>query len=289
MRFRFENHELDSELRELTRDGVRIPVQPQVFDLLVFLIAQRDRVVSKDDLVAEVWGNRPISDSALNSRINAVRKALQDDGKAQRLIRTIPRKGFRFVGDCEELAPPARLVASAPEPVAAAASERPAIAVLAFNNMSDDPDQDYFCDGISEDILTALSKVRWFFVIARNSSFSYRGRSVHISQIASELGVRYVVEGSVRKAGDRVRITAQLNDAITGGHLWAEHYDRDLVDVFAVQDEITNAIVAAIEPQIYAAENFRARRKPPAGMDAWDLVMRALSHYWRITREDHVM
>jgi TolB-like protein/cytochrome c-type biogenesis protein CcmH/NrfG len=288
VRFRFDNHELESELRELTRDGVRIPMQPQVFDLLLFLIAQRDRIVSKDDLVAEVWGHRPISDSALNSRINAARKALQDDGKAQRLIRTIPRKGFRFVGDCVEVAVPARSPAIAPEPAGAVASDRPAIAVLAFNNMSDDPDQDYFCDGITEDILTALSKVRWFFVIARNSSFTYKGRNVHIKQIANELGVRYVVEGSVRKAGDRVRITAQLNDAITGGHLWAEHYDRELVDVFAVQDEITNAIVAAIEPQIYAAENFRARRKPPASMDAWDLLMRALSHYWRITREDHV-
>jgi TolB-like protein/Tfp pilus assembly protein PilF len=288
VRFRFDNHELESELRELTRDGVRIPMQPQVFDLLLFLVAQRDRVVSKDDLVAEVWGHRPISDSALNSRINAARKALQDDGKAQRLIRTIPRKGFRFVGDCVEVAVPAQSAAIAPEPACAVASDRPAIAVLAFNNMSDDPDQDYFCDGITEDILTALSKVRWFFVIARNSSFTYKGRNVHIKQIANELGVRYVVEGSVRKAGDRVRITAQLNDAITGGHLWAEHYDRELVDVFAVQDEITNAIVAAIEPQIYAAENFRARRKPPASLDAWDLLMRALSHYWRVTREDLV-
>jgi TolB-like protein/Tfp pilus assembly protein PilF len=288
VRFRFDNHELESELRELTRGGVRIPMQPQVFDLLLFLIAQRDRIVSKDDLVAEVWGHRPISDSALNSRINAARKALQDDGKAQRLIRTIPRKGFRFVGDCVEVAVPARSAAIAPEPACAVASDRPAIAVLAFNNMSDDPDQDYFCDGITEDILTALSKVRWFFVIARNSSFTYKGRNVHIRQIANELGVRYVVEGSVRKAGGRVRITAQLNDAITGGHLWAEHYDRELVDVFAVQDEITNAIVAAIEPQIYAAENFRARRKPPASLDAWDLLMRGLSHYWRVTREDLV-
>src|SRR4051812_44636890 len=268
-------------------------MQPQVFDLLVFLIAQRDRVVSKDDLVAEVWGNRPISDSALNSRINAVRKALQDDGKAQRIIRTIPRKGFRYVGDCEELAPAAKpiakTVAAEPAPLpATVASERPAIAVLAFQNMSDDAEQEYFCDGISEDILTALSKVRWFLVIARNSSFTYKGRRVPIRQIADELRVRYVVEGSVRKEANRVRITAQLNDATTGRHLWAEHYDRELVDVFAVQDEITNAIVAAIEPQIHVAENFRARRKPPASMDAWDLSMRALSHYWRITRQDHV-
>jgi len=251
LRFRFWNHELDGELRELTRDGVRIPMQPQVFDLLLFLVESRDRVVSKDDLIAGVWGDRIVSDSALNSRSNAARKAVQDDGKAQRLIRTIPRKGFRFVGDCTQVTPVAQAVTVEPSaPPAASASERPAIAVLAFDNMSNDPDQEYFCDGISEDILTALSKVRWFLVIARNSSFTYKGRSVPIRQIADELRVGYVVDGSVSKEANRVRITAQLNDATTGSHLWAEHYDRELVDVFAVQDEITNAIVAAIEPQI---------------------------------------
>ena len=161
--------------------------------------------------------------------------------------------------------------------------------MLPFTNMSGDPEQEYFSDGISEDIITALSKLRWFFVIARNSSFIYKGKSVHLKQVADELGVRYVLEGSVRKGGDRVRITAQLNDVATGSHLWAERYDRDLADVFAVQDEITEAIVAAIEPQLYAAENFRAQRKPPDSMDAWDLVMRALSHYWRVTRQDNVV
>ena len=160
--------------------------------------------------------------------------------------------------------------------------------MLAFDNMSGDPEQEYFSDGISEDIITALSRVRWFFVIARNSSFVYKGRAVHIGQVAEELGVRYVVEGSVRRDGGRVRITAQLNDVATGSHVWAERYDRDLTEMFAVQDEITNAIVAAIEPQIYAAENFRARRKPPSSLDAWDLVMRALSHYWHVTRDDHI-
>src|SRR4030095_150452 len=128
-----------------------------------------------------------------------------------------------------------------------AASDRPAIAVLPFTNMSGDPEQEYFSDGISEDIITALSKLRWFFVIARNSSFTYKGKAVHIRQVAEELGVSYVLEGSVRKLGERVRITAQLNDVTTGGHIWAERYDRDLADVFAVQDEITEAIVAAIE------------------------------------------
>jgi TolB-like protein len=167
--------------------------------------------------------------------------------------------------------------------------DRPAIAVLPFNNMSGDQAQEYFSDGISEDLITALSKLRWFFVIARNSSFTYKGKSVHMKQVAAELGVRYVVEGSVRKSGDRVRITAQLNDTTTGSHIWAEHYDRDLIDVFAVQDEITDAIVTAIQPQIYAAENFRSRRKPPSSVDAWDLVMRALSHHWRVTRPDSIL
>jgi TolB-like protein/Tfp pilus assembly protein PilF len=155
--------------------------------------------------------------------------------------------------------------------------------------MSGDPEQEYFSDGITEDIITALSKLRWFFVIARNSSFTYKGRALHIKQVAKELGVGYVLEGSVRKGGDRVRITAQLNDTATGSHIWADRYDRDLVDIFAVQDEITETIVASIEPQLYAAENFRARRKAPDSMDAWDLVMRALSHYWRVTREDNLV
>ena len=139
--------------------------------------------------------------------------------------------------------------------------DRPAIAVLPFLNMSGDPEQEYFSDGISEDIVTALSKLRWFFVIARNSSFLYKGRAVQLTQIAKDLGVGYVVDGSVRKDGERVRITAQLNDTATGRQLWAERYDRSLADMFVVQDEITEAVVAAIEPQLYAAESVRAQRK----------------------------
>ena len=292
MQFIFENHTLDAGRRELLRDGHPVALQPQVFDVLIYLIENRHRVVSRDDLIAGVWGGRIVSDSTLTSRINAAREAVADNGAAQRLIRTIPRKGFRFVGEVREQ-PDEALPVEAPEPPGPrplqtpAALDRPAIAVLALENMSDDPEQEYFCDGISEDILTALSRVKWFFVIARNSSFSYKGRSVHIRQIAEELSVRYVVEGSVRKAGDRVRITAQLNDVASGSHIWAERYDRHLTDVFAVQDEITTSIVAAIEPQIYSAENFRARQKPPNSLDAWDLVMRALSHFWKVTQQDH--
>jgi TolB-like protein len=280
----FDSHTLDTDRRELRRGSALIAVEPQVFDLLVFLIENRDRVVSKDDLIASVWGGRIVSDSTLTSRINAARKAVGDSGEEQKLIRTIARKGIRFVGSLRE----------EPSAVSATTSvlplpDRPAIAVLPFTNMSGEPEQEYFSDGISEDIITALSKLRWFLVIARNSSFIYKGKAVHMKQVAEELGVGYVVEGSVRKGGDRVRITVQLNDVATGSHIWAERYDRDLADVFAVQDEITEAIVAAIEPQLYAAENFHGQRKPPDSMDAWDLVMRALSHYWRVTRQDNVV
>ena len=288
MLYSFGNFALDGDRRELQAAGTLVPVEPQVFDLLVYLIENRDRVVSKDDLIASVWQGRIVSESTLTSRINAARRAIGDSGEQQSLIRTMPRKGFRFVG---ELRNEPASAAPGEEPVRTAIPlpDRPAIAVLPFVNMSGDSEQEYFSDGISEDIITALSKLRWFFVIARNSSFMYKGKTVHLKQIADELGVSYVVEGSVRKSGDRVRITAQLNDVATGSHVWAEHYDRKLADVFAVQDEITEAIVAAIEPRLYAAESFRAERKPPDSLDAWDLVMRALSHFWRVTRQDNVV
>jgi TolB-like protein len=297
MTLSFGDYEIDVERRELRRAKAPVHIEPQVFDLLVYLVQNCDRVVSKDDLIASVWGGRIVSDSTLTSRINAARKALGDSGKDQKLIRTIARKGFRFVGavGAQSDAEPAHTSGSLPDEIhehsrpALPLPDRPAIAVLPFVNMSGEPEQEYFSDGISEDIITALSKLRWFFVIARNSSFIYKGKAVHLKEIAEELGVGYVVEGSVRKGGDRVRITVQLNDVATGSHIWAERYDRDLSDVFALQDEITEAIVAAIEPQLYAAENFRAQRKPPDSMDAWDLVMRALSHYWRVTRQDNVV
>ncbi|MGH6682422.1 MAG: winged helix-turn-helix domain-containing protein, partial [Pseudolabrys sp.] len=286
MLYSFEAYVLDIDRRELKRGTEPISLEPQVFDLLVFLIENRERVVSKEDLIASVWHNRVVSDSTLTSRINAARKAIGDSGEQQKLIRTVARKGVRFVGILRD--EPVAPAAEAAQP-AFALPDRPAIAVLPFTNMSGEPEQEYFSDGISEDIITALSKLRWFFVIARNSSFIYKGKAVHMKRIAEELGVGYVVEGSVRKAGERVRITAQLNDVATGSHIWAERYDRDLADVFAVQDEITKAIVAAIEPQLYAAENFRAQRKPTDSLDAWDLVMRALSHSWRVTRQDTVV
>jgi TolB-like protein/Tfp pilus assembly protein PilF len=283
VQFLFADHTLDTETRELRRDAVPISVQPLVFDLLVHLLENRDRVVTREDLLAALWGGRTVADSTLATHVNAARRAIGDSGEEQRLIRTVARKGLRFVGEVQlapVTPPPAR-------PSELPRRDRPAIAVLAFNNMSGEGSQDYFSDGISEDLITALAKLRWFFVIARNSSFSYKGRAVPMQQLADELGVDYVVEGSVRKEGKRVRITVQLIDVITGSHVWAERYDRELADVFTLQDEITEAIVAAIEPQLYAAEHVRSRRKAPENLDAWELVMRALSHFWRMTREDN--
>ncbi len=164
--------------------------------------------------------------------------------------------------------------------------DKPSIAVLPFQNMSGDPEQEFFADGMAEDIITALSHYRWFFVIARNSSFTYKGRAVDVTQVAKELGVRYVLEGSVRKAGNRVRVTAQLIDATTGSHIWAERYDRDLDDIFALQDEITETIVTSIEPELGAVERERARRKPPENLGAWDLFQRGLWHLFDDVKRD---
>jgi TolB-like protein/tetratricopeptide (TPR) repeat protein len=298
VRFLFADYILDTDRRELCCSGALVPVEPQVFDLLTYLVQNRERVVSKDDLFASVWSGRIVADSTLASRIAAARKAVGDSGEEQKLIRTVARKGIRFIGTvgCKsngakpvDAAGPRRDDLQEPIRPPLPPFERPAIAVLPFVNMSGDPEQEYFSDGISEDLITALSRLRWFFVIARNSSFTYKRKSVHMKQVAEELGVGYVIEGSVRKDGNRVRITAQLNDVATGSHVWAERYDRKLTDVFAVQDEITTAIVAAIEPNIYAAENYRARRKAPDSLDAWDLVMRSLSHYWKVTRQDQLI
>jgi TolB-like protein/Flp pilus assembly protein TadD len=168
----------------------------------------------------------------------------------------------------------------------AAPAQRPSIAVLPFVNMSGDPEQEYFADGISEDIITGLSKLRWFFVIARNSSFAYKGKAVDVKRAARELGVRYVLEGSVRKGGNRVRITAQLIDAATGNHIWADRYDGDLTDVFALQDEITRKVVAVIEPKLLEAEGMRSQNRSPEDLGAWDMVIHANSLFWRLTRPE---
>jgi len=290
----FDDHVLDPVRRELFRSGASVKIEPKVFDLLIHLIENRHRVVSKDDLIAQVWGGRVVSDSALTYAINAARNAIGDDGKAQRLIRTSSRWGYRFVGSVRIQAgaePDSGLAstASSPNESALPLPDRPSIAVLPFHNMGDDPEQEYFADGLVEDIITALSRFKSLFVIARNSSFTYRGRAVDIRQVGRELGVRYVLEGSVRKGSSGLRITAQLIDAISGAHVWAERYDRNLSDVFAVQDEMTASVAGLIEPALAEAERQRVLRKPLDRLDAWEAYQRGLWHFYKYGPEENQM
>jgi TolB-like protein len=271
--YRFDEFVLDVDRRELSRGDALVAVEPQVFDLLAFLIRARDRVVSRDDLLAAVWHGRIVSEATLSSRINAARAAIGDSGDAQRLIRTLPRKGLRFVGAVEALselpaAPaPDRVIPPRPD------LEGPSIAVLPFDNMSGDAEQDYFADGMAEEIITALSRCSGLLVIARNSSFAYKGRAVDVRQVGRELGVGYALEGSVRRAGDRLRIAGQLIDARSGAHLWADRFDGEASDVFDLQDRIAERVVAAIEPTLQLAEIARRKRRP-SSLDAYDLLLR---------------
>jgi adenylate cyclase len=287
LRYCFEEFAFDIDRRELHRGAEVVSITPQVFDLLEYLIRNRERVVSKDELINAVWNGRIVSDAALTTRLNAVRAAIGDTGEEQRLIKTLPRKGFRFVGQVRET----REVADpnprdAPES-ALALPDKPsiAIAVLPFENMSGDPEQEYFADGMVEEIITALSRFKLAFVIARNSSFTYKGKAVNVKQVGRELGVRYVLEGSVRKAAGKVRITGQLVDAISGAHIWADRFERDLTDVFALQDEVTVAVVSAIQPKIIQTEIAMAARRRPENLTAYDCWLRAIQQSSLATRE----
>ena len=268
-RFRFADCVLDVAPRELRRAGQLVPMEPQVFDLLLHLIRNRNRVVGKDDLLSAVWGGRIVSESTLTSRINAARKAIGDSGDAQCLIRTLQRKGLRFIGEMTDDYPLDRL----PSPLA---SDRASVAVLPFANLSGDPHQDYFADGMVEEIITGLSRIKWLLVISRNSSSIYKGKPIDVRVVGRELGVRYVLEGSVRKFGDHVRVSGQLTDTATAAHVWAGRFDGTLGDIFALQDDMTMGVIGAVEPSLRRVEIERSRRKRPDSLDAYDLFLRAL-------------
>jgi TolB-like protein len=292
MALAFGDHVLDIGRRELCRAGAPIALAPQVFDLLVYLLQHRERVLTKDDLIEGVWGGRIVSDSALTTRINAARKAIGDNGEDQRLIRTFARKGFRFVGEVREEGEPALPAAVSPTAAEITAGptpplpDKPSIAVLPFANMSGDPEQEYFADGMVEEIITALSRIRWLFVIARNSSFTYKSQAIDVKQVGRELGVRYVLEGSVRKAGSRVRITAQLIDSQNGAHLWADRFEGSLEDVFDLQDKVASSVAGVIEPALQAAETVRSANRPTNDLTAYDLYLRASAVTFRFSKED---
>lgn len=288
--YQFADYSLDVERQELRRGAELVDVEPQVLDLLQYLIRNRERVVSKDDLIEHVWHGRIVSESTLTSRITAARQAIGDSGDQQSLIRTVARKGIRFVGEVRgDKSSSTNDSAIEAAPVSTSTMPRlpdkPSIAVLPFQNMSGDPEQEYFADGMAEEILTSLSYCNSLFVIARNSSFAYKGKTIDVRQVGRELGVRYVLEGSVRRSGDLLRITAQLADTTSGAQIWAERFDGGMIDVFKLQDRIAESVVAAIEPNIQLAEIERMKRKPVANLDAYDLLLRAQQFEYEFTKE----
>lgn len=292
MLFVFDDCVLDLAKRELVRVSQVVATAPQVFDLLVYLAENRERVVSRDDLVNAIWAGRIISESTLASHINAVRKAVGDNGEQQSVIRTVARKGFRFVAEIREvqslddhashIEPLASIQTPASTPALPA---KPSIAVLPFVNLSGDQEQDYLVDGVVEDIIAALSQYRWLFVVARNSSFTYKRQIVDVKQVGRELGVRYVLEGSWRNVSNRVRITGQLIDATTGAHHWAGRFEGVLDDIFELQDQITESVVGAMAPQLERAEIERARHKPTDSLDAYDYYLRGMACFYHGTKE----
>jgi TolB-like protein/Flp pilus assembly protein TadD len=271
LRYLFENYEFDTDRRELQRGTEVIVVAPKVFDLLNYLIGNRERVVSKDDLIKAVWGGRVISDMALTTRLNAARNAIGDSGDKQRLIKTLPRKGFRFIGTVDEVSGKTGATVASGSPTSVLVlPDKPSLVVLPFTNLSPDPEQEYFVDGVTESLTTDLSRMVGIFVIGRSTAFSYKAKHVDLKQIGRELGVRYVLEGSVQRGGSRLRINVQLTDAETGNHLWAERFDKPIADIFDMQDEIGARLANQLGTELVSAEARRAARAPhPDSMDLY--------------------
>jgi TolB-like protein/tetratricopeptide (TPR) repeat protein len=281
MIWRFADCELDLDRRELRRAGLVVALEPQVFELLAYLVAHPDRVVSKDEINAAVWGGRIVSDAALSSRVNSVRQAIGDDGKAQSLVRTVHGRGLRFVGAISREAEPAQATAGRRSP-----RDGPIVAVLPFENLSGDPHDEFFSDGVTADIVATLAKHRWLKLVARNTMSQLR--SAGISGVARETGADYVVEGSVRRAGDRVRVNVQLIDVRSGNCTWAERYDRESKDIFDVQDDITQTIAARLEPEIGTEERRRiASASGSRDLQAWEYYHLGVSHFFRFTGPDN--
>jgi TolB-like protein len=271
--YEFGPFRLDAQAGILYRGAEPTMLGQRAITLLRLLLDTPATPVSKDALVDAGWGGLAVADNNLTVQIAALRRVLADGANAESWIETLPRRGYRYVGPpviTNDPSAEAARFASAP-----ALPEKPSVAVLPFANLSGDPEQEYFADGMVDDIITGLSRINWLFVIARNSSFVYKGRAVDVKQAGRELGVRYVLEGSVRKAGNNVRVTGQMIDASTGAHVWAERYDRNSEDIFALQDEIAQAAVGAIAPSVRKAEIERVKRKRPESLDAYDLVLRA--------------
>src|SRR5262245_51921320 len=282
-KFAFGPFVLDVQRGTLVREGRPVAVSSKGFKLLLALLRSPGQVLSKADLMHAAWSDAAVEESNLSVQIAALRKQLGPSSDGGEWIATIPRSGYRFIGSVTSQQASDRGTAAEAE-----GEHRPSIAVLPFTNLGGEREQEYLADGITEDIITALTRFRWFFVIARNSSFAYKDRSADAKQVARELGVRYLLEGSVRKSGQRVRISAQLVDAHSGNHIWAERYDLELTELFAIQDEIAERVAGAAEPELLKTEGAQAAARHTGNMTAWDLVRRGTWHFHQVTRENHL-
>jgi len=284
MIYRFDEFEIDTQNYQLCRQGQTVEIEPKVFDLLCYLVKNRNMLVTRDKLFENLWPGRVVSDTSLSNQINAARKAVGDNGQKQMVIKTVHGRGYQFVASTDEIggenAELSNKVAPGSGQTALQLPDKPSIVVLPFLNLSDDSEQEYFSDGITEDITTALAYFSGLFVIARNSAFSYKNQSVDVRQVAAELGVRYVLEGSVRCSGKRIRINGQLINAMTNSHIWAEKFDGDLDDIFELQDEITRKIVSSIAPQIELSEVERGRGLQSTSLSAYELSLKAKSQLY---------
>jgi len=266
--------------------GRAVQLGPRAFDLLAVLVRRPGDLVTKDELLAEVWPGTVVEENNLHVQASAVRRVLAEGDPDGRYMMTVPGRGYRFVAAVTHLAQNGgNAVTTDVVELASALRGKPSIVVLPFNNLSADPEQEYFADGVVEEITTALSRFSSLFVIARNSAFTYKGRPVDVKHVGREMGVRYVLEGSVRKAKDRVRITGQLIEAENGTHIWADRYEGGLDDIFALQDQITTSVVGALLPKLETAEIERARKKPTESLDAYDLYLRALAAFYAWTHD----
>jgi adenylate cyclase len=298
MRYRINQFVLDTDRFELSENSAQIQVEPQVIELLVLLIENRNRMVSKEEINEKVWKGRVVSEATLSSRIKIARRVLGDDGRRQQFIRTIHKKGFSFVASVEleqtgpnqnsDLAVSKMRDKPLENGGPGVRPEQPSIAVLPFTNLSNDPEQEYFSDGITEDIIIELSRVSILTVSARHSSFSFKGKTLDIRDIGVQLNVQYILEGSVRRQGNQIRITVQLIDAETGKQIWAERYDRAMQDLFAVQDDVTRKITAVLPGRLHNDVAERASRIPTDNMKAYDLMLQGNQFRNRFNVEDNV-
>lgn len=270
MIYRFSQFTLNTENYQLSLSGEPVPVEPLVFNLLEYLIEHRERVVTRDELLDALWKGKIVTDAALASRIKDARKAVGDSGSQQTVIKTLHGRGYQFVASLGQLENTIETPAEHSNPLSL--RNKPSIAVLPFVNLSNDPEQDYFSEGITDDIITALSKIKNLLVIAKNSTSGYRDESPDLRQVGCEQGVRYVLQGRVRKGGNRIRVTVQLIEVDTGEHTWTESYDRDLQDIFLVQSEIMREVVVALDVQLVAGEQAQAWSSGTTNLEAWEYV-----------------